>query len=456
MKKRFLLVALSLVVLTVVGTVAMGCFDVVQDLIGQFMFGGGAGITLATGAAVAGTTVTTDNAAAASPNLLRPDISKKITQIMPSTVPLDTLLREAGAHEKTDSMMFKFYSAELRPFVDTLAAGFTASGSTPQNGYEITVTNAGMWQVDDGILFHGINGGDGGPLVGHIIKKVNSTSKLTVLFLNGTGTDTNVPPATIAIETKIGRLSNAKSELDAKTDPYGHIPTDEYNYVQAHMAQVEESFWQKQHNKEVDWDIRDMQTMSIFDMRCQMEATSLFGVRKKVYDVEGSDWKYFSGGAVRYAGQKLTFDSTKAITNADFNNWTKRLFTGNAGSDKRYALFGSDLVERISNVDIVSKQLDGKATEVVFGITFRKIETNFGIILLKQHQLMNSYGFADGGLILDMNNIRKRVMEPMKVREIDLISSGIKKANAYVLEETFGLEFRYKDTHAIVKPLSAH
>ncbi len=459
MKRKLFFGTLALLVLTLAGTFGLGLLspEMVGDFLTQMFVGGGVGVTLAAGGLVAGATVTTETAAAETPNLLRPDISQKITQIMPSTTPLDTLIREAGAHEKTEALMFKFYSAELRPFMDELGAGFTKdSGITPANGYPIVVSNIAIWQVDDGILFHGVVGGDGGPLVGHIIKKANSTSTLTVVFLNGTGEDTNIPPASIADETKIGRLANAKSELDAKTDPYGHLPLDSYNYVQAHMAQVEESFWQKAHAKEVNWDIRDMQTMSIFDLRCQMEAASIFGVRKKIFDVEGNDWKYLSGGAVRFAGQALTFDKTEDIDNATWTNWTKKLFTGNAGSDRRYAFLGSDLIERLHNVDMVSKQIDGTSTEVVFGITFRRIETNFGIIMLKHHPLFNSYGYSDGGIVLDLNNVRKRVFEPMKVRKLDLISSGEKKANAYVLEETFGLEFRYPDTHAIITPAAAH
>lgn len=459
MKRKLFFGTLALLVLTIVGAFAFGFVNPAQvgDFLVEFLVGGGSGAIFAAGGLVAGTTVTTETADTESPNLLRPDISQKITQIMPSTTPLDTLIREAGAHEKTEALMFKFYSAELRPFTDALDSAFTRdSGVTPANGYEIVVTNVNIWQTDDGILFHGITGGDGGPLVGHIIKKVNSTKKLTVVFLNGTGDDTNIPPASIADETKVGRLANAKSELDAKTDPYGHLPLDSYNYVQAHMAQVEESFWQKAHAKEVNWDIRDMQTMSIFDLRCQMEAASIFGVRKKIFDVEGNDWKYLSGGAVRFAGQSLTFDPTATIDNAAWTNWTKKLFTGNAGSDRRYAFLGSDLIERLHDVDIVSKQIDGTSTEVVFGITFRRIETNFGIIMLKHHPLFNSYGYANGGVVLDLNNVRKRVFEPMKVRKLDLISSGEKKANAYVLEETFGLEFRYPDTHAVITPTSAH
>ena len=205
------------------------------------------------------------------------------------------------------------------------------------------------------------------------------------------------------------------------------------------------------HAKEVNWDIRDMQALSLFDLRCQMEATSLFGVRSKIYDSQDSDYKYTSGGAIRFITKKLTY-TPGDIDSADFSNWTKNIFVGNAGSDNRYMFIGSDLNEELSNIPYVQKQIDGNSTEEKFGITFTKIETNFGILLVKHHPLFNYYGWSKNAIVLDMNNIRKRVFDPMKVRKLDLMSSGLKKANAFVLEETFGLEFRYPDTHAIIKP----
>ena len=408
--------------------------------------------TMATGTGkVPDKTVTTEKAISESENLLRPDISDRITKIMPSAVPLDTLIRQAGAHEKTEGLQFKFYSSELRKFQDTIAETFSRPGGTPSS-YVIKPTTMNIWQVDDGILFHNVAGGNGKQLVAHIVAKNIGDSELTVVFLNGEGPETALPPAQINAGTKIGRLSNSKSELDAQTDPYGHLPLDSFNFSQQHMQQIRESLWQKMHAKEVKWDIRDMQAMSIYDMRCMMEATSFFGTRKKIFDPVGEDHKYFSGGAVEFINKVMYFDPDEEIGNDDFQNWTKRIFVGNAGSDRRYMFVGSDLMERLGSVDLVSKQIDGKSTEVVYGITFNKIETNFGILMLKHHTLFNYYNWHDGAVVLDLNHIRKRVYDPMRVRPLDLMSSGLKKANALVLEEHFGLEFRYPDTHALIMP----
>jgi hypothetical protein len=443
-QKRAAFAILSVMGLLIVGVVGILAFSAIL----------GAGVVYATTAGVVpDVTVTTEKAREVSENLLRPDISKKITKIMPSAAPLDTLIREAGAHEKTGSIDFKFYSSQLRSFQDKLQSQFTRPASLPADGvYTLAVANIRMWQVDDGLQFHGVNGEDGGPLVAHVVAK--SGSNLSVIFLNGansTGQQTgSVPPSTIAAETAVGRLGASKAELDAQTDPYGHLPTDEENYCQQHMAQIEESFWQKWTNKEVDWDIRDMQTLSIFDLRCQMEGTSWFGVKRKMYDPIKDNFKYHSGGVVRYLDVKIPIAATGDINDKTVASWAKRIFVGNAGADRRYMFIGSGLNERLSAVPMVQKQIDGKSTETVYGLTFNKIETNFGVLMLRHHQLFNYHGFTNNAVGLDLNNIRKRVFDPMKIRKLDLMSSGIKKANAYVLEENFGLEIRYRDTHALL------
>ncbi len=444
----------SYAILSIMAVFAIGVFGVfaLAAIVGT------TGVTFAMSAGVvADQTVTTEVAKDTSANLLRPDISKKITKIMPAAAPLDTLIREAGAHEKTNSLDFKFYSSELRPFQDKLGDAFTRPASLPSDGvYDLTVVSGKVWQIDDGMIFHGVDGDDGLPLVAHIVGKTSDT--LEVIFLNGsdeTGQpEGSVPPASIADETAIGRLGNAKAELDAQTDPYGHLPTDAWNYSQQHMAQVEESFWQKMHEKEVDWDIRDMQNLSLFDLRCKMEATSWFGVRRKVYDPKRDVYKFHSGGVVRFIDRKIEIPA-RDVTDNDWAEWTKQIFVGNAGSDRRYLFCGSDLNVKLSKVPHISKQIDGNSTEVVYGITFNKIETNFGVLLMRHHQLFNYHGFKDAAVVLDLNNIRKRVFDPMKTRKLDLMSSGIKKANAYVLEEHFGLETRYRDTHAILMPEEA-
>jgi hypothetical protein len=196
MKTRKILSILTITVLAVVGAVFLSGFSwaEVYDCLavyantpeGLLMATGGlVPGTIGTGRPLTGNIVTTETAAAESPNLLRPAISDQITKIMPGSVPLDTLIRKLGAHQKTDGLMFKFYSSELREFEDTLGGVFTNTNTTPPSDglYNITVSNPQVWLIDDGILFQNVIGGDGQELVAHVVNKSSST--LTIIFLNG-------------------------------------------------------------------------------------------------------------------------------------------------------------------------------------------------------------------------------------------------------------------------------
>jgi len=318
----------------------------------------------------------------------------------------------------------------------------------PNKEYQITVSKPNIWQVDDNIFVNKVLGGDGKELVLHIVKK-ETGGKLSVIPVNPLAdTEASDIPA-IAASTKLTRIGNAKAEKDAKTSPFGLMPFDSSNYTQIHMCQIEESMYEKMHNKEVQWDARDIQALSLFDLRRSMELTSLFGAKAKIFDPEGNDYKYMSGGITRFIKKGVQYTSGQ-IDDKTFNNWAKTIFVGNSGADLRYCFVGSDLMEELSNVPAIQKQLAANSTEVVYGITFSKVQTNFGNLLFKHHVLLNDAGWADKGVVVDMNNINKRVHQAMQTRKLNLKETGTSNVDAYVIEETFGLETRYADTHCII------
>lgn len=417
---------------------------------------GGVGLAMAagSGSSVVDTAVDTQESASKSPELLRNKISQNITKILPAQAPLDTILRNIGRAEKINSWKYEWPEVEVRGVSDTLKSAFDTSASgtydSTNAAHTVYVNNVHIWQVDDNILFRGVAGSDGGDLVANVISKNTSTSALTVITLNGLGANANEMPDMDSGQ-KVTRIGNAKSEKDAKTNPYATMPGTLYNYMQIHMAQVDESFYQKSHLKEYNWDINDMKSMAIYDMRRSMEFTSLFGYRKKLYDYEDEDYKYNSHGITRYLSTELEYTEA-TLGNDRFQGWAKDVFTGNAGSDSRVLFVGKDLMEDLGGVPSIAKQLQDNKTEVKYGIRFKSIESNFGQFLVKYHPLFESVGWEKKGLVLDMNNINVAVWEPMKTRKLDNISSGISKTNSFVLETTFCLGVRYDATHAIIAP----
>ena len=420
------------------------------------MVGIGVGV-LAFASAAGATTVetpTTGIAEAASPEILAMWISKKITEMKPAATPLDTILRNVGLVVPVKAWKTEWYSSDVRGIADSISTAFdtSASGTVDSTGAvnTITVHSIHIWNVDDVMMVQGINGGDGKELILHVVSKNNALHTLGVITVNGLGADEDLVPD-LPEDTVIVRIGNAKSELDAQTAPYTTFPQKSYNYCQTHMAQVEESLFLELHAKNVNWGMTDYRAQALYDLRRSFELTSLFGARGLKHDPEGQDDKYFSGGIYRYAGETIEY-MNGSLAQGDFNTWAKTIFTGNAGSDQRILFAGKELMVQIANITTVQKQLEAKATEVMFGVTFNKITTNFGEILIKHHNLFNDVGWSYNGMVLDVNNIERHVFKPMAVNKILLKESGQKNANAFMIDETFCVATRYPATHFIIEP----
>jgi hypothetical protein len=437
--------------LSIVAVGVLALFGVVApDVLGAtFMFAAPAGVVLE------GSTPTTTVANAKSSDLLLNKISQSITKMKPASTPLDTLLRTVVKNVPAKSWRYDYYAVDMRGIEDTIKNAFdtSASGSYEGSGvHTLSVSNVHIWSQDDNGMLQGVLGSDGQAIVFNVIDKNAANGTISVLPLNGLGVAVNELPD-LDPGTKLTRMGNTKSELDAQTDPYSIFPDKAYNFNQIHMAQVEESVYLEMHEKEVAYGMADFKYASLYDMRRGCELDSLFGVRKQYTDPGDQEEKYNSGGITRYITQTLTYTSgvtAQAKWKQYWNNWTKTIFTDNAGSDTRYFFVGKDLLENMANIDSFQKQIDAKSVEVVHGINFSKIETPFGILLIKLHNLFAPAGWGAKGLILDIANLEKFTFKPMATEKLDLRSSGIRNANAFKIDEAFGVALRYPQTHAIV------
>jgi len=406
----------------------------------------------AVGATISGEAVTTEGAGAASPDLLRPTIDQNITLIQPDKFPFDTVLRNASIHKKINSFETKFYSSETRGITDTVESNVSAtSGTSPEwTIHDIPVNAYYQWNVDDNMLVNEVNGSDGLPLVLHVIAKT-SPKTLKTIALNGIGTlKGDIPP--IDADKVISRIGVAKAELDASTSPYGVMPTPSFNYAQIHMQQVEESFLERAHAKEVKFDINDMYNQALWDFRSQVEFASLMGVKRIAYDPESdNEQKYFSGGLLRDISKELTYNPA-VLSNKEFYAMSKSIFTGNNGSDTKILFASPDYMSYLGGVPTIQKQLEGKNTVVKYGVKFNEIETNFGTLLIKLHPGFDYIGMANNAAVLDMAFVEKHVWKPLASRKIDYKTSGIKDADANVIKEISCAVLKNLNTHAIIRP----
>lgn len=438
----FILAAVSIVLTT------NGLFGLIEI---SWLIPGGVGLAFAAGATAAESTqdiVTTDVTKDKSSELLLSNIAKNITKMHPDKYPFDTILRNMGIVIPIKAWRSEYYEVETRMLEDTVKTTLAASGgSTALWGtHSLIVDNPHMWAVDDNVLVQTINGSDSKQLVLHVIAKSSYT--LTVVALNGTGTHgADVPQ--ILEDVKLTRAGNGKHETAAQTTPYAVMPQKEYNFAQIHMAQVEQSLYDKLHLKEVQWDLAEFRSEALWDLRSQMEMASLFGYRLYAYDSTAAKWKYFSHGVTRYITGAIS-KAASGFDNDDFVDMAKTIFTGNNGSETRIMFAGSGARATMAKAPTISKQMEQRDVEVVWGVKFNRIETDFGSLLVKHAPLLNFAGWTDKIIQLDMNNVEKHVFKALETDSIDFQESGQRKTKADIIDECFCCALKNPDTHNII------
>jgi hypothetical protein len=451
MRKFRILSLLTTLVVVTIGILGLtGVIDL-ASLPGMLIGGGGTTWAIATATATVEGPLGSEETRAASSDLLLNDISSAITIMRPDLYQLDTLLRRIGSAEPKDSWEFDWYQTDFRGWADTLAAPFdtSASGtySSSAHTHTLTVSNVHYWSVHDTFMIPAYTDVDG-PFVGIVTAKTNATNSLNVLIVGGA----DLPD--MVISTRIVRMGTAKNEFDATTGQYGILPNKTGNYMQIHMKQIEQGIYQKYHKKEVAWTMNDLKAAAMEDHRRGAEFTSWFGKKGKSFDDEANNYKYTSAGLIRFLTKNIEFNETPANSNTEFMSMTKSIFTGNGGSKTRFVWGGGDWMEWLAKADTVTRQRDAGSVKEMFGITFDRIQTNYGTLLVSYHPLLDDWA-PEKAIQLDMNNIYRKEFKPLALREVDLKSSGIRLSNATVIEEIFGLEVRYPLTHAILSPASS-
>lgn len=443
MKNRILKIAkytFALSLLVVVAAVLTGYIDM------SWLFGGTLSLAVTAATVVQEPVTTTNN----NPDLLKETISRNISKMHPDKYPFDTILRQMGVVVPVKSWKTSYFAVDTRPIEDTMAAEYDNSGTTDSpewTAHTITPTSIFMWNKDDNILVQGVVGNDSKELMLHVVN-ITST-QLIIQAVNGIGDNlANLP--VIANTTKLTRCGNSKEETASQTTPFSVLPQQDYNFNQIHMAQVEQSVYDKLHDKEANWDLNDMRSEAMWDMRGQMELTSLFGARRYLYDAVSKKYKYFSGGACRYITNNIS-KAKSGFDNSTFVDIGKTVFNDNNGSEQRIIFAGSGARATMAKAPTIQKQMEQRDVEVVWGVKFNRIETDFGSFLVKHHPLLNKAGWTDKAFILDMSNVEKHVFKGMATKTIDFDAQALRKTKGDIIDEAFCTVYKNLPTHSILE-----
>lgn len=437
------------------------------------------GVTFAATAGLVTDAVTTDKVDAAESSLHLDDISQKVTEILPARVPLNKIMRSIRESKKAESQELRYYSVVSKDLYDTTldsASGAGTSSSVPAKEYTyssgdgllqifIQVTDADLWQKDQTVLLlhHPCNDTVAASPTGYkdIVFWVKSLSDdiACLVPLNGClGAGSNAAKYVVpnfSTTTKFYHAGIAKEQTAIQTTPFAILPTDQLQYCQNFMAQIEEATFEAMTKKEVNWGFKDYERQNIYDMSIKQELSFLFGVRDHIYDSTTKDYRYTTQGITRDITTNLEYGTGSGNTTVavdDYLTWLETVFTGNNGSETRVLFTGAGLMKSLHSIDEYTKQLTGTNTAIEWGVTFTKIVSDFGTLLVKQHPLFAQIGLSDYGLILDMDHISKHDFVPMTVKELDLVKSGQRNVQAKVIQEVSALILRNPDCHAIIRP----
>lgn len=437
MKGKFKIIVYLTLAIVCVGLFAVG-LDFAVSLIG------GSGIMVAVvgpGIDVTGAVSTEDVIAA---DLEENDLDRTIVKVRPSDTPLDTLLREIKNTQKVGSREIGGYEIGTKEIIDSTALAF-AGGTDVAN---IKVANKSIYSLSDTILIPSVLGGDGKSLMLYVASMNKADSTIQVVAANPVA---NKVPA-IPLNAEIHRLSNAMSETKAQTSAFSTLPTSRTNYTQIHMCQVEQTVLQGLQKMKVAMNFSTHKEMAIWEMKRRMEFTNLFGVKSKLTDPVTGEEIYTSDGIWNQITGISEYDKATTPNNKFFVQLTKEIFDGNNGSEQRVMLAGTDFIAYLSQIDAYAKQLEAKNVEVVHGVKFNRIITNFGELLVKSMTGLFVGQRKEHAIVIDPSYLRKDIYEALNVSDLDLDQTGQKRVKAQRLLENYGLFVENQSVHRKIMP----
>lgn len=442
----------------------------VGDMSGAVMSADGAAAAAEQPGAQTETTVTTilhgDGGALETLDIraLRPDmiddpVDQNLVKIRPGLNRMDTILRYFKP-VPTNNFEYDFYSIATQSLANALNAAATLHGDTDVTGvYGSAVLKGGISSVGEGDCFFvpSVAGADGGALMLYVYEKDldNNAIKFTIAEDQMTKTTANntttyAIPA-LAKDTEIYLLSRAADELAVKTDAASVLPKPTHGFCQYHIAQIAQSTFEKLMDKKFKWDLSEVEEQVLYEYRRKLEGAILFNKGAKIWNRKLNKYVYTMQGITRQISKSYELDlSDMTKGNEALVSLEKYAFTGNSGSETRILLGGSEFIEAVSKIKAVQKQQEAGNTEVVFGMTWNKIVSNFGTLLLAHAEIFDEYGWSDKGLILDPLFLRKWQLQAFKATPYDGEKLMIMKGEMKVFSEVFGVSVYNPDVHCKV------
>ena len=394
---------------------------------------------------------------AATQEINRPSVSKKLAKIGWSNAPLDTMLRNIGKGS-TNSDKFEFFSVSARDVKckvggsNAVTLGTTAVDVPLSEGVHClsksgvlvvptyNVSNKAAAVTKDGAAATN-------PLMLHIVDVDYSGNKIKVLPINATS-------GSLAAATEMYRSGIACDQDTAITDDPQAMPVKDHNYCQRFLCTISENAYQAMQDKDVEYGLNDFKEQAIFDFRLQSEAAAIFGggavAGENFIDPVTYKRKLHMRGVLDFGIQALPATSGEEI-DAYLNRVMESLFSVNNGSEERILLYGAGFATKLANSKWWTKQLEANKTEMKWGVTWKMVESNFGRLRGIMDPALSLFGpYKNCALVIDPAHLRVVEQVPMQERKLDLQKAGIRNSHDVVLEESITLELTNPKAHGLL------
>lgn len=393
-----------------------------------------------------------------SVNLILDEIDKKVTTIRPYDVVLDTIARNIKDTKNSSSQIVRHYAIDTIDSTTTLKTAVT-EGETQ---VELVTNKKEIFASEQTILVKGVKGykengtiEEEKELVLYVVGFSSGKNPL-VIAVNGKGTNGDEFPA-IPANTELVRMGRAGAESQISTDAYAGVPTDYEVFLQKFMAQVEMTEIFQRADKEVKWELTDVEQEAIFDMKRTQNFSFWKGIRRRIKAENKHTTKpedvFFTEGIWWQAGKDFSFSGE--VTAKKMTDLMRTAFTGNNSGKSKLLIVGSGILTDMENLHLMSSEKGYTANVTVgkrktaYGVEFTEYISKFGTLMVTHDQSLDDLGMADSAFILDPDFLRKWTMG-WRVNNFDLRKSGQSDSDARGLMEICGLALKNPKAHVRV------
>jgi hypothetical protein len=442
MKKQ----TLANIALAAFGLMAIAAMTVAPELYG-LMFGSGAAII-----AMAGAVVKDIDTTSTARQRVIPDYSGKLTELLPDVFPLDTALRSLKADEKAEDIEVFWEEVGQFPRVASVNGDVTATTGGAVMDIILTSGHASYFRKSDilrvttSTFGSATNYADTKYL---FVTAVNeATHTISVRAYDSTGYLAAAPALTSG--WKVIRMSNAKSEKEGVGDPRSMQPVILSNLVQTFEKVIAIGKMRKKLRTYTEKDDVRAIRQALYDYRMDLEYAFWFGKKINTTHPITGDKIYKMAGVTTFVTTNLvSLPGAGSITEQHLMDWGKQVFADNNGSNERMFFVSPTLMNELAKINLVANTLRTNRSESVLGCTVDRIRTPFGDFLLTLHKGFPELGYDRYGACLDLQHIRRRVLEPMYRMDMKYEENGGLRVDAKKMLETSTVEVRYEKTHAI-------